>query len=453
MSPGLKVDRFELGIENTCMEECHVPTIADTIQLIHSGEFGDKLAKLYGDNPEILAAQAERYDSLAGEYAKRFEGSDVYLFSSPGRSEISGNHTDHNLGKIIATSINMDCVAVAAKTADRKVSISSLTYDEEFTIDLDNREEGGRHSGTYTLVEGILEGFEKFGYQIGGFNACITSDVISAAGVSSSASFEMLICAIINDFYNHSALDTVVLAKIGQYAENTKWNKASGLLDQMACGYGGLVTIDFKDSANPVIKPVNFEAIDKDYELLIVPTGANHADLSEEYSSIPAEMKAVAAGLGAKVLGEVTIDDVLKNFSSLRESAGDRAVLRALHFFEENRRVDDQIKALEENRPEDFLRLVTESGNSSWKWLQNCYSNTNPDEQGVTVHLALTELFIRKIGAGACRVHGGGFAGVIMALLPKGVTEEYTEYMKSFGTPQIYRIRMRKYGAVNVNKL
>ena len=293
----------------------------------------------------------------------------------------------------------------------------------------------------------------KRGYTIGGFNVVITSDVISAAGVSSSASFEMLMCEIVNYFYNNNEMDVVTRAKIGQYAENIKWDKQSGLLDQMACGYGGLITIDFKDRENPVIQPLQFDAINKDYDLLIVPTGANHADLSEEYSSIPTEMKAVAQQLGAKVLGELTIEDVLAHVERLRATAGDRAVLRALHFFEENGRVDRQVQALSEGDAETFLKLVTESGNSSWKWLQNCYSNTNPDEQGVTVHLALSELFIRRNGAGACRVHGGGFAGVIMVMLPKTLTEAYEQYMKDFGVDKIYKVQIRKYGDVHVGSL
>ncbi|MDT3425986.1 galactokinase [Paenibacillus forsythiae] len=242
-------------------------------------------------------------------------------------------------------------------------------------------------------------------------------------------------------------------AKIGQYAENTNWNKQSGLLDQIACGYGGLITIDFKDGQSPSIQKLNFEAIDKNYELLIIPTGANHADLSEEYSSIPTEMKAVAGKLGAEVLGDLSIDEVLKHFAELRESVGDRALLSALHFYEENSRVDQQVEALRKDNGDEFLRLVNESGNSSWKWLQNCYSNSTPGTQGVTVHLALTERFIKRIGRGACRVHGGGFAGVIMALLPKESTASYTEYMKSFGADPIYPVRIRKYGAVNLNLL
>ncbi|AHV98314.1 galactokinase [Paenibacillus sabinae] len=430
-----------------------MPSIADTLQLIHSELFRDRLTELYGDGQEALSSQTERYSALVNEYSQRFGGSDVYLFSSPGRSEISGNHTDHNLGKVIAASINMDCIGVAEKTGDNKVSIRSITYNEDFTIDLGRRAENPNASGTYTLVEGILNGFEKNGYSIGGFNVCLTSDVISAAGVSSSASFEMLICAILNFFYNDNQLDIVACAKIGQYAENTKWDKQSGLLDQLACGHGGLISIDFKDAQHPVITNLNFEPVNQAYKLLIVPTGGNHADLSQEYSSIPSEMKAVAKELGAQVLGDLSAADVLSRFQELREKAGDRAVLRALHFFEENDRVDKQIKALDEGRPDEFLKLVNESGNSSWKWLQNVYSNLTPETQGVSLYLAVTELFIKKNGAGACRVHGGGFAGVIMALLPKDLVDSYTEYMKSFGVDHIYSIRMRKYGAVNVNLL
>ncbi|AKG33726.1 galactokinase [Paenibacillus durus] len=430
-----------------------MPSIADTFQLLNSEMFKERLIDLYGESQEALSSQIDRYTSLVNEYTQRFDGADVYLFSSPGRSEISGNHTDHNLGKVIAASINMDCIGVAEKNTENKICIKSITYSEDFTIDLTRREDIKNASGTYSIVRGILDGFEKYGYSIGGFNVCITSDVISAAGVSSSASFEMLICSILNFFYNHNEMDIITCAKIGQYAENTKWNKQSGLLDQIACGYGGLITIDFKDGQSPVIQTLNFEAIDKNYELLIIPTGANHADLSEEYSSIPTEMKAVAGKLGGEVLRDLSIDEVLKHFAELRESPGDRALLRALHFYEENSRVDQQVEALKNDDADEFLRLVNESGNSSWKWLQNCYSNSAPETQGVTVHLALTERFIKRIGKGACRVHGGGFAGVIMALLPRESTASYTEYMNSFGVGKIFNIRVRKYGAVNLNLL
>ncbi|WP_310551679.1 galactokinase [Paenibacillus glufosinatiresistens] len=431
-----------------------MPSLEQTSALLESKAFTALLEEMYGQDPEVTKAQRARYADLLNEYASRFGESDVFLFSSPGRTEISGNHTDHNLGKIVAASINMDCIGVASRRSDGKVGIVSLDYNEDFTLDLANRADVPGASGTYTLVLGILEGFEKKGFRIGGFNVCLTSDVISAAGVSSSASFEMLICAIVNSFYNEGALSVVDCAKIGQYAENHKWDKQSGLLDQMACGHGGLISIDFRDAANPAISSVDFQAINRDYTLLIVPTGGNHADLSAEYSSIPSEMKAVAGVLGAQVLGELREEDVLARIPEIREKAGDRALMRALHFFEENRRVDGIIAALAEGDAQAFLRLITESGNSSWKWLQNIYASSAPDEQGVSVHLALTELFLRNHGGvGATRVHGGGFAGVILTVLPHALVEEYKAYLASFGMNQTYTIRMRPYGSVNLNGL
>lgn len=430
-----------------------MPSITETFQLIESKEFQRALESLYGDVPSIIINQKQRYKALVQEYVNKYSEGDVFLFSSPGRSEISGNHTDHNLGKVIAASINMDCIGAAAKNDQNIIRIKSITYNEDFIIDLNSSGNSLNLSGTYTLVKGILDGFERYGYKLGGFDVCITSDVISAAGVSSSASFEMLICSIINFFYNNNEMDVVTCAKIGQYAENSEWNKQSGLLDQIACGYGGLISIDFKNIEAPLITTLNFSSIDKDYELFIVPTGANHADLSEEYSSIPTEMKAVARELGKNVLRELEKQDILDNLDKLRESVGDRAVLRALHFYEENIRVDQQVEALTGDNANSFIKLVNESGNSSWKWLQNCYSNTTPSTQGVTLYLALTELFIKEKGAGACRVHGGGFAGVIMTLLPKEYTDSYKAHMHSFGVEQIYPVRIRKHGAININLL
>ncbi|GGF71563.1 galactokinase [Paenibacillus albidus] len=430
-----------------------MPSITETLELLGTESLKKKFNLLYGDDQNVISGQIERYSQLIKDFEQRYGGQDVYLFSSPGRSEISGNHTDHNLGKVIAASINMDCIGVAEKTDDPIVSIKSITYNEDFTIDLSRLEEHVDGSGTETLVRGILKGFGKFGFATGGFKVCITSDVISAAGVSSSASFEMLISSILNYFYNDNRMDVVACAKIGQYAENIEWDKQSGLLDQIACGYGGLITIDFADPQVPVIQNLDFAAINEQYDLLIVPTGANHANLSDEYSSIPSEMKAVAGYFGAKVLRELDAGKVLGKLAEVRAEAGDRAVLRALHFFEENNRVDQQVAALNENRAEDFLRLVTASGNSSWKWLQNCYSNTTPELQGVTLYLALTELFIAQHGEGACRVHGGGFAGVIMALLPKRLTSAYIDYMSNYSSQDIYQIRIRQVGSVNINSL
>ncbi len=409
--------------------------ISDTIQLLESKESEKLMTALYGK--EAVRENIERYQSLIGNFQKKFPEDDVMLFSSPGRTEISGNHTDHNHGKVLAGSINLDCVGVAAKNNSRKVNIISETYNQSFEIDLDDLAPSDKKAGTIDLVKGLLKGFLEEGYEIGGFDACVTSNVISAAGVSSSASFEMLLCSILNTFFNNSAMDAVAYAHIGKFSENVYWDKASGLLDQMACAVGGLITIDFKN-----------------HSLIIVNTGKGHADLSADYSSVPAEMKKVAEFFGKEVCAEITEKEVINNLQEIRDFAGDRSVLRALHFFEENKRVEAEVAALKENRFEDFLKKITESGNSSWKWLQNCFTNTSFQEQGITIALALTELFLAEKNTGACRIHGGGFAGVIMTMLPNELVDEYISYIeKAMGEGNAYRMSIRPYGAICFNEI
>ena len=307
-------------------------------------------------------------------------------------------------------------------------------------------------AGTIDLTKGMLAGFQEMGYQIGGFDAYITSNVISAAGVSSSASYEMLICSMINEFFNDGKVDVVTYAHVGKYAENKYWNKGSGLLDQMACAVGGMITIDFKNPLEPVVEKLDYDFGAQDHSLIIVQTGKGHADLSAEYSSIPEEMKKVAKYFGKDVLAQISEEKVIQHLPEIRKFAGDRAVLRALHFFEENKRVEAEVAALKEGRFNDFLENITASGNSSWKWLQNCFTTSNNAEQGITVALALTELFIAQKQRGACRVHGGGFAGVIMAMLPNDLVEEYTKYMeKCLGEGCAYNMSIRPYGAICVS--
>ena len=323
----------------------------------------------------------------------------------------------------------------------------SVTYDQRIRIDLNDIDYKEGETGTLPLVKGMLKGFLEMGHKIGGFKAYITSNVISAAGISSSAAFEMLICSMLNAFYNDGAMDVTSYAHIGRYAENNYWLKASGLLDQMACAVGGLITIDFKDPKQPVVEPVAFDFASQHYDLMIVNTGKGHADLSAEYSSVPAEMKAVAQFFGKEVLREVDPQQLADNLAAVRAKTGDRAVMRALHFFYENERVLDEVEALKNNDFQKFLTLITDSGNSSWKWLQNCYYGA--EEQGITVALAYTELFLRAKGVGACRVHGGGFAGVIMAMIPSALGAEYTAYMEGLlGKGNVYRMSIRPIGAV-----
>lgn len=423
-----------------------------TMELLEAEDSRKVFAELYG--AEGVEENIKRYRDLVKGYRNKFPEDDVLLFSAPGRTEISGNHTDHNHGKVLAGSINLDCVGVAARNNSTKVSIVSETYNQSFVIDLDDLSPSEKKAGTNDLVKGLLKGFRERGYEIGGFNAYITSNVISAAGVSSSASFEMLICSMLNIFFNGGVLDAVAYSHIGKYAENVYWDKSSGLLDQMACAVGGLITIDFADPTAPAVEKIDFDFSSQNHSLIIVNTGKGHADLSADYSSVPVEMKKVAQFFGKEVCAQITEKNVIEHIKEIREYAGDRAVLRALHFFEENKRVEAEVAALKENRFEDFLRNITNSGNSSWKWLQNCFTNSSFQEQGITVTLALTELFLEEKKRGACRVHGGGFAGVIMAMLPNELAEEYISYIeKAVGEKSAYRMSIRPYGAVCINEL
>ncbi len=426
--------------------------VQETLQFLENNESKKLMATLYGPGREAEAIA--RYKKVVEGFEKTFGDQDLLLFTSPGRTEISGNHTDHNHGKVLAGSINLDCVGAAAKNDSRKVHILSETYDQDLVIDLDDLAPSPKKAGTLDLTKGLLKGFLDAGYKVGGFDAYITSNVISAAGVSSSASYEMLLCAMLNTFFNEGKLDTVAYSHVGKYAENHYWDKASGLLDQMACAAGGLITIDFKDPSAPVVEKIDFDFASAGHSLIIVQTGKGHADLSADYSSIPEEMKKVAGYFGKSVLAEVREEEVLENLKAVREQAGDRSVMRALHFFEENKKVDGEVAALKEGRFEDFLSLITASGNSSWKWLQNCYTNSGYQEQGISVALALTELFIDEKKRGACRIHGGGFAGVIMAMLPNDLVEAYISYMeKALGEGCAYKMSIRPYGAVCWNEL
>ncbi len=421
----------------------------ETLQLLETEGAKHLMRQLYGETAE---ENVNRYRHVVQKFHDTFGDQDMMLFSSPGRTEISGNHTDHNHGKVLAGSINLDCVAVGAINHSSKVNIISETFNQDLTIDLNDLTPSQKKAGTVDLIKGLLKGFEESGYKIGGFDAYITSNVISSAGVSSSASFEMLLCSMINRFFNEGRMDTVAYAHIGKYAENVYWDKASGLLDQMACAVGGLITIDFLNPNEPKVEKIDFDFASRNHSLIIVQTGCGHADLSADYSAVPAEMKKVAEYFGKEVCAQITEEQLIEHLKEVREYAGDRSVLRALHFFEENKRVEAEVKALKEGRFEDFLKNVTASGNSSWKWLQNCYTNTNYQEQGISIALALTELFIEEKKRGACRIHGGGFAGVIMAMLPNDLVDEYVAFIeKALGEGSAYRMTIRPYGAICVN--
>lgn len=426
-------------------------TVQDTLQKLDTQEAVKIMTELYGEAG--AAENTDRYRQVVEGFKNTYGDQDILLFSSPGRTEISGNHTDHNHGKVLAGSINLDCVGAAAKNGTDTVRILSETFNQKFIISLKDLKPSQQMAGTIDLTKGILQGFKEKGYEIGGFDAYITSNVISAAGVSSSAAYEMLICSMLNTFFNGGRLDVVTYSHIGKYSENHYWNKASGLLDQMACAVGGLITIDFKNPEKPVVERIDFDFGAQNHSLVIVNTGKGHADLSADYSSVPIEMKKVASCFGKEVCAEISEEDVIGDMAKVRALAGDRSVMRALHFFEENKRVEAEVTALREGDFETFLQNITASGNSSWKWLQNVYTTANVQEQGISIALALTELFLNNKKKGACRIHGGGFAGVIMVMLPNELVDEYVNYIESaIGEGNAYRMNIRPYGAICVSE-
>ena len=328
------------------------------------------------------------------------------------------------------------------------IHITSEGYRDEIVVDLTKLSKENYQKGTVALVAGMMEGAQKNGFKVAGFDAYVSTNVIAAAGVSSSASFEMLICTIIDYFFNESKMSYNDYAKIGQYAENVYWDKASGMMDQMACAVGGPVLFDFADRNNLKYSKLDFSFGKFGYKLVIVNTGKGHADLSQEYSEIPGEMKAVAKVLGVELLHETNVDALLERCNEIED---DRAVLRALHFFGETTRVEEAADAIHHEDYKKFLELVNESGTSSWELLQNCYTMKDFHEQKITRTLALTQLFLKKIGAGVCRVHGGGFAGVIAAIVPEKEQDNYVEYISRFvGKENVYPMDIRAVGAAHI---
>jgi galactokinase len=408
------------------------------------------LQALYGVEPAELKKHAQRYIALLKQFSSSFGNPEVTLFSSPGRTEIGGNHTDHNYGRVLAGAVNLDNVAVAAKNNSNIIRIKSEGYPE-FKVDLSSlKPVTQEHLTSAALVRGICARMKELGFTIGGFDACIDGGVPKGSGLSSSASFEVLIGSMVNELFNNGRMDPIQNAIIGQYSENNYFGKPCGLMDQTACAMGGLITIDFKDPAKPVVKRVNFDFVATGFALVITDTGGNHADLNDEYASLPTDMKAVAAELGAKVLRQVSLDQVLQVAPGIREKVGDRAILRAIHFQCDNQRVADQVKALEKNDFKAFLDMVVESGYSSYMYNQNIYPVNNVKEQGVSLALALSELVLK--GQGAWRVHGGGFAGTIQAFVPQHLLGKYISTLEHiYGPGSCHTLFIRKKGAGKVD--
>lgn len=404
----------------------------------------ENLQKIYGETEKSSA----RFAHFGEKFAEIYKHDHAEYFTSPGRTEIIGNHVDHNGGKVIAGSINLDTVGAAAPNGTDVIRITSEGYRDEIVVDLSKLSKENYKKGTPALVAGMMEGAQKNGFKAAGFDAYVSTNVIAAAGVSSSASFEMLICTIIDYFFNEGKMTYNDYAKIGQYAENVYWDKASGMMDQMACAVGGPVLFNFADRNNLEYSKLDFSFGKFGHRLVIVNTGKGHADLSQEYSEIPAEMKAAAKALGVELLHESTLEELLAHVNEIED---DRAVLRAIHFFEETRRVEDASEAIGKEDYEKFMKLMDESGNSSWELLQNCYSLQNCHEQKISLMLALTQLFLNKIQGGICRVHGGGFAGVIATILPEAEMDNYVEYISRYvGRDNVYPMDIRAVGAAHI---
>ena len=399
---------------------------------------------------EASALQPDRYANAVSEFNKAFEGTEpAAIFSAPGRTEIGGNHTDHQHGEVLAASINKDAIAVVSPRDDNMVNVLAEGFGMT-NIDLNDlslRED--EKGSTPALIRGVLAGLKDNGFILGGFDAYITSDVLIGAGLSSSAAFESLIGTIVSGLYNDSRIDPVTIAKIGQFAENKYFGKPCGLMDQMACSVGNLVHIDFNDTNAPVVDKVDFDFSKTDYVLCITDTKGSHADLTNEYAAVPLEMKKIASLLGYDVLRPVSFEDIIDNIDMLRDKAGDRAVLRAIHFVNETLRAEDEAEALKSGDLKEFLSLVKQSGDSSFKYLQNVYTNSDVTVQNMSLALAISDTVLNPDEVS--RVHGGGFAGTIQAFVKKGNAKRYKKYMdKVFGDGSCEILAIRKYGSIRV---
>lgn len=422
---------------------------------IENGLFDNIFKNLYGE--DLVLYQCARYKnaviSFENIYGNAGEDSDVSVFSVPGRTEVSGNHTDHNNGCVLAAAVNLDIIAIAQKTDDNIIRIKSEGFCEDIVSLDDIKIRDDKKFTSAAIIAGVCDGFMKEGFLTGGFNAYTTNDVAKGSGLSSSAAFEVMCGNILNHLYNNAAVSASVIAKISQYAENEYFGKPCGLMDQTACAVGGFVEIDFFDSKNPVINKMSFDLQEAGYNLCITNTGGNHADLNDDYASVPAEMKAVADYFGKNTLRGIEMNDILQNIQKLREINGDRAILRALHFINENKRVNSQAKALRSGDFSAFLDEVNASGKSSFMWLQNVYTTKNIREQGISLALAISEAVLSDSGKKyGVRVHGGGFAGTIAAFVPNEYCLEYKKEMESvFGQNTCMTLKIREAGAIKID--
>lgn len=413
---------------------------------IFTKEVLDKIELLYDNVNETK----ERYLDAVNTFKKLYKRDDFNIFSAPGRTEIIGNHTDHQRGIAMAGSVNLDVIGVAAKNNSDIIRVVSYGYEKEDRVnvnELDIKEHEKERS--VSLIRGIVKAFVDSGYKVGGLDVYVSSNVLKGSGLSSSAAFEVLIATIINHLYCDAKEDAISIAKIGKFAENVYFGKPCGLLDQLASSVGGFVYMDFCDNSNPKVEKIELDYKKEGYTLCILDTGGSHADLTNDYADISSELKKISSHFGKEVLREVPEDDFIKEITALRKKAGDRAVLRAFHVYEENKRVEIAKNKLKEKDFDGFLQTLKSSGNSSFKFLQNVYSPSNTKEQGLALALLLAEGILKD--KGSFRVHGGGFAGTIQAFVPNELVDEYVSKMESvFGKGKCHKLFVRPLGATKI---
>ncbi len=398
-----------------------------------------------------LESQKKRFEELEKSFKEFFScDEEPELFSAPGRSEIAGNHTDHQRGRVIGASVNLDIIAAVKKREDSLITLKSHEYTKVDVVDTNDLEiKESEIDKSISLIRGICGRCKQLGFEVGGFDCYTTSNVLKGSGLSSSAAFEVLVVTIISHLFNEDKITPVQAAQIAQYAENVYFGKPSGLLDQSASSVGGFTAIDFKDPSNPTFEKIEFDLHKYGYSLCVVDTGGSHADLTHEYAAVPIEMKQIAAYFGKEVLREVDEDLFVKNIRILREKFSDRAVLRAMHFYSDNETAKKEANALKEGDFELFKSLVIKSGVSSAMALQNVYAASNPSEQGVSIALAVAKKILE--GKGAYRVHGGGFAGTIQAYVPNDLINTFKESMENvFGENCVYILSVRPVGGVKL---
>ncbi|MBR1763547.1 MAG: galactokinase [Eubacterium sp.] len=423
--------------------------VKELINAINANVFDENLKAVYVSD-KAVEQQKPRYVETLNTFGELFGfDREVCIMSAPGRTEVCGNHTDHNNGKVLAASINLDAIAVVSKNEDNIIRVKSKGHKMNVVdlSDLTPNEE--KYGDSTTLVQGVAAGIKELGFEVKGFDACTTSDVMGGSGLSSSAAYEVLIGTVISYLYNNGNIDEVDIAKVAQYAENVFFGKPCGLLDQMASSVGTFVTIDFKSTKEPVIKKVNFDFSKSGHSLCIVDTGGNHSDLTDDYAAVRGEMEAVAKAMGKNVLREISYDAFMAAIPELQSKVNDRALLRAIHFYNENKRVDRAVECLENGDFEGFKSIIIESGLSSFTLNQNVFTPKNPTEQKLSLALAVSEEILK--GKGAWRVHGGGFAGTIQAFVPNDMLATYKKAMEDiFGEGKCYVLIIRPVGGTQV---